>query len=165
MQTQQAATSQRQVAEQKYKTARVNLLIMIAFTLLNIVMLFLGSESMLLFSATVPFYVARIGYYSALDIILIPCLIFAGICLLIYFICWVLSKSHYGWMIAALVLFSIDTLALVGISLALSDFSGILDIVFHVWVLYYLGLGIKNGYELKTLPEDAVPPPNPTPSP
>ena len=155
MQTQQAATSQRQMAAQKYNTARANLLTMLILTLLNIVMLFVGADFMLLFSATVPYFAAALGFYSALDIFLYPCLIFAGICLLAYFICWILSKNHYGWMIAALVLFGIDTLALVCLSFWTEDFSNIMDIVFHAWILYYLILGVKNGHDLKTLPEDA----------
>jgi uncharacterized membrane protein len=49
MNAQQPATSQRQLAENKYKVARGNLLLMIVFTLLNIVLLFTGSDMMLLF--------------------------------------------------------------------------------------------------------------------
>ena len=158
MQTQQGVFSQRQLAQQKYATARANLLIMLVLTLLNIVLLFLDANIMLLFSATVPYYVAAFGFGAPLNIFLIPCLILAGICLLAYFICWVLSKNHYGWMIAALVLFGIDTLVLVSVSLLVLDFSGIIDIAFHAWVLYYLGIGVNYGHALRTLPEEAAPP-------
>jgi hypothetical protein len=35
-----------------------------------------------------------------------------------------------------------------GIYLTAQDFSGILDVVFHVWILYYLIIGVKNGRKL-----------------
>ena len=83
-------------------------------------------------------------------------LVIAGICLLAYLLCWIFSKKHYGWMIAALVMFIMDTLALVGIYLMIEDFSGIMDLLIHAWVLYYLFLGVTNGRKLKQLPEEVV---------
>ena len=154
MQTQQTTVSPRQVAEQKYKSARMNLLLMIAMTLFNVVMLLAGSWSVLLFSATVPYFAVAVGVMSALDIFLYPCLIFAGICLLTYFICWIFSKGHYGWMIAAMVLFIIDTLALVAIVIFSGDYSSIVDVLFHGWVLYYLVMGVKTGAQLKNMPPE-----------
>ncbi len=48
--------SDAQVAVEKVKIARSNLLLMIAFTLVNIVLLVTGSDVMMLFSATVPYF-------------------------------------------------------------------------------------------------------------
>ena len=71
---------------------------------------------------------------------------------------WLLSKKRYGWLIPALVLFIMDTLAMGGMYIWFADFSGILDILMHVWVLYYLFVGISSGKKLKNLPaeENAV---------
>ena len=129
---------------------------MIALTLLNIVLLFTGSNTMMLSSATVPYYAAILGWASEDQIFLTVNLVIAGICLLAYLLCWIFSKKHYGWMIAALVMFIMDTLALVGIYLMIEDFSGIMDLLIHAWVLYYLFLGVTNGRKLKQLPEEVV---------
>ena len=156
MNAQQPAASQRQIAENKYKVARGNLLLMIVFTVLNIALLFTGSDMMMLFSATVPYYVAILGWASGDQAFLIVNLVIAAICLMVYLLCWLFSKKHYGWMIAALVLFVLDTLALVGVYLLIGDFSGIMDLLIHIWVLYYLFVGVKFGRQLKTLPEEVV---------
>lgn len=147
--------SQRQIAQEKYKAARSNLIAMITFTLLNILLLFTGSNVMMLFSATVPYYAVIVGQVFENDTVLDVCLVFALVCILLYFLCWIFSKKHYGWMIAALMFFIMDTLTMVGFMLLAQAMSGILDVVFHVWVLYYLIIGVKYGHQLTTLPEEA----------
>ena len=156
MNVQQTAATPRQLAENKYKAARGNLLLMLVFTLLNIVLLFTGSEIMLLFSATIPYYAVIFGVVSENAVFLTINVVIAAIGLLAYLLCWIFSKKRYGWMIAALVLFIMDTLAMVGLFLLAEEFSGILDLVFHVWVLYYLFLVVMNGRKLKELPEEVV---------
>ena len=53
-------------------------------------------------------------------------------------------------MIGALVYFSLDSLLL----LLFFDVSFILDIVFHVWVLYYLIIGVISGIKLQNMPPE-----------
>ena len=62
-----------------------------------------------------------------------------------------MSKHHYGWMIAALVIFSIDTVAWAGICILVGDISGI-----YVLVLYYLIVGVINGHRLKQLSSEKL---------
>jgi hypothetical protein len=45
---------------------------------------------------------------------------------------------------------------MVGLFLLAGEFSGIMDLVFHAWILYYLFLGVTNGRKLKQLPEEVV---------
>ncbi len=81
-------------------------------------------------------------------------IVIAVFILAIYLVCWIFSKKHYGWMIAALVLFIIDT-AIMGVTYVFAgDTSGILDAVIHIWVLYYLIIGVKYGIKLKKLPAE-----------
>ena len=74
----------------------------------------------------------------------------------VYFVCWLLSKKHYAWMIVALVLFSMDTLAMVALYVLVGDFSGILDVLIHAWVMFYLITGVINGYKLKKQPDEEI---------
>ncbi len=165
MQSQTAPRSPRLLAEEKYKVARANLLVMIGFTMLNIILALTGSSYMMLFSATFPYVMAGAASVSESQIVLIVCLSLAVVALGLYFLCWIFSKRHYGWMIVALVLFSLDTLILAGVYLRAKDTSGILDVVFHIWVLVHLARGIKYGHQLKTLPEEPEQVPTPeTPS-
>lgn len=148
MQNKTVTLTPRETAEQKYKSARSNLLLMLAFTLVNIVLAFVKSDTMFLFSATVPYMTAVAGAYSEDSIFLGIWVCITVIIMVLYFLCWLLSKRHYGWMVGALVLFVIDTLVMAGVYLTAQDFSGILDVVFHVWILYYLIIGVKNGRKL-----------------
>lgn len=144
----------RDIALQKYAAARSNLLVMVCFTLVNIVLLFLKADVMMLFSATVPYFAAMLGLVDESGLLLVPGILIAAIGLIVCFLCWLLSKKNYGWMIAALVLFILDTAALIGLYIWTGDFSGILDLAIHIWVLYYLIVGVKYGKQLKNMPEE-----------
>lgn len=149
------STTLRQATETKYETARRNLLSMILLSVVNVVMLFFGSTTMMLCSATVPYYVALVGYVLGIRTFMIIGAVIAAFIILVYLMCWMFSKKHYGWMVAALVMFVLDTLFLGYLYIfVIGDFSGILDVVIHVFVLYYLVIGVINGKRLKTLPPD-----------
>ena len=53
----------RALYQQKFTSARYNLLLVIGMTLINIVMLFLGGSSYFLFSATIPYSLSIDGAY------------------------------------------------------------------------------------------------------
>ena len=100
-------------AQQKYDRARNNLLAMILLTLLNLVLLVLETDSMFLFSASVPYILMVLGIYSEFLPLLVFCAVIAAIAMVLYFLCWLLSKKRPGWMIVALVLFILDTVLMV----------------------------------------------------
>ncbi|MBQ6717944.1 MAG: hypothetical protein IJN22_03505 [Clostridia bacterium] len=157
MQNNQKPRNKKEFALQQVKIARSNLLLMIILTVVNIVLLAVGADTMLLFSATVPYYVAAFGIFSEISQLIVAGLAIAAVILVLYLICWIFSKKHYGWMIAALVLFILDSIAMIGLYIWAEDFSGILDLVIHIWVLYYLIIGVRFGYKLKNIPpEEAV---------
>ncbi len=167
----QPAASKKDRAEQQLKIARSNLLLMVGLTVVNVVLFLLGTETMLLFSATVPYLAVMTGVFTENTPFLIATIIFAAIILGLYLLCWAFSKKHYGWMITALVLFILDTLVMGGIYLSAGDFSGVLDVLIHAWVLYYLIIGVKSGHTLQKLaseewatetvmPQEAMPPQN-----
>ncbi|MBR6651381.1 MAG: hypothetical protein IKL36_08250 [Clostridia bacterium] len=154
MMTSDANNSQHGIMKTKYQSARANLLLMIILTAVNIVFLFTNAEYMLLFSATVPYFAVVVGMATQIDVMIAVSVCFAVAILLIYFLCWFMSKRHFGWMIGALVMFAIDTVSMVLMYLAAGEFSGVLDVVIHVWVLYYLIIGVKSGKQLKDAPEE-----------
>lgn len=146
----------RAILQRNYDHARQNLLAMIVFTLINIVLLLIGSDTMFLFSATFPYLTLAFGQLlaDAYPVLFVVCCVIAAVSLLVYFLCWQFSKKHYGWMIAALIFFSLDILTLIGFFLIVQDFSEIIDTLFHLWVLYYLIIGVKYGARLKSMPAE-----------
>lgn len=147
--------SEREILTQKYDKSRVNLLLVIVLTLLNIVFISLNNYTMMLFSATVPYLSVAFGKLMESQAMLIAGYAIAAICLVLYFVCWILSKKNYGWFVAATVLFAIDTVCMALFYISAGDFSGITDAIIHVLILGYLIIGITTGAKLKKLPEES----------
>lgn len=138
---------------EKYLVARKNLLLMLVLTVVNIVLFVVGADTMLLFSATVPYYGVVFGLVLGNPFIFLLGVGIAVISLLIYLLCWIFSKKHYGWMVTAMVLFIFDTVVMAVLYVLMADVSGILDILIHAWVLYYLIMGTRCGIQIKNMPE------------
>lgn len=153
--TQQNMTPAGQL-RQKFLTSRTNLLLMTVLTVINIVMLFLGSESMMLFSASIPYFAVAFPVVWGMQELFVAGLAVAIVIIVLYFLCWLLSKKHPGWMTVALVLFALDTLALAGLYLSIGEVSGIMDVLFHIWVLFYLFQGVSSAAKLKKLPPEEL---------
>lgn len=163
--------SERETLERSYNQARVNLLIVVIATVINVVLALASSDTYFLFSATIPYLLVSLSmlfcgcyppeYYegelAGIEIlprgVLIAAVIVSAVIIAFYALAYFLSrKGRVGWLIFALVFFGIDTLTLVGnfgISLDM-----ILDYAFHAWIIVILVQGIRNHYRLKALPED-----------
>jgi len=167
---------QKTILELRYKGARNNLLWVVIFTAVNMLLVLTKSTMYFLFSASVPYYLTYFGLlytgkmpaevYEEIvpegyvfvgydDSFLTATLIISVLCVVFYLFCWIFSKKNrVGWIIAALVFFAIDTIAMfcfVGFSANL-----VLDIIFHIWVLFFLCNGIASHFKLKKLPVTEV---------
>lgn len=164
--------SERERLQNKYNSARGNLLAAIVFTVINIVLLFVDASSYFLFSIFVPYFIATMGMlvtgrfpeeyyaedwagYEFLDSsVFIVMLVIAVAILVFYLLSWIFSKKNkVGWLVFALVIFSIDTLVMLflqGIT------ESIMDVIFHAWVIVSLTSGIIAYNKLKKLPEEEI---------
>lgn len=161
---------ERNSLETKFKNSRYNLLLVVAFTLINLVLLITDTDTFFLFSAYIPYGIVDLGmlvcgkypaeFYqqNAIAETLDPSafvgfVIAAALIVLLYLACWFFSKKvKTGWLIFALIIFIIDTVALVFIFGFESD--NIVDIIFHIWVIVSLVMGISAGSKLKKLPPE-----------
>ena len=152
-----APMSPREEVQLKYNRSRYNLLLVAIVSIVNLFSLAF-SQSYFLFSARLPALFVELALPMSENEIVEPSAfivpIIIGIILTVpYLLCFFLSKKRPGWMIPALVFFSIDCLFI--IFLALFDVTAVIvDILFHAWVMFYLITGVINGFKLKTLPED-----------
>lgn len=165
--------SPRQQAEQRFRTAKMNFLLIIAFTAVNVGMLLGGSDSYFLFSASIPYYLTFFGLFLTGKMpdelyvdsgmtsanFLPPAVLYvfvalAIICSGLYLLCFImLKKPKKVWFIVALVLFCLDTIAMfLFVDLA----NAIIDLVFHAYVIFYLVLGIKACSDLEAMPEQTA---------
>lgn len=143
------------IYDAKYKSMRASLLAIVIFSAINLISVTL-TQTYFLFSAYLPQLLAVVGYefYLETEMTVFP-VIFGVIGLVMvipYLICWIFSKKHVGWMIGALVMFSLDTLLFLPdfiTFLMAGDFSTILDLVFHVYALVSLAMGVSYGLKAK----------------
>lgn len=161
--------SQRQRLEGNYSAARKNILLVLLFTTINLILVVTNSNTYFLFSAFIPFaivswgmflsgrypaeYYAEFGEFEPLGMpLLVITLVVAVVICVFYLLCWLFSdKKRVGWLIAALVLFAVDTILMVlgGISL-----DSVMDVVFHAWVIISLSMGTAAHIKLKKLPPE-----------
>ena len=135
--------------QQQYSISRGNLLAAIVFTVVNLVLLLADSNWYFPFSIAIPYYGTLLGQVWEVGNIMLGV---AAVLLAVYFVCWLLSKKHWGVMILALVLFLLDCAALVGIMVLGELYSSMtLDILFHIWVVYYLVQAVRYGAKLQAM--------------
>lgn len=164
--------SERDILESKYKNSTYNLLLIIAFSVINVVLLVTNSDTYFLFSAFIPYCLADYGmyfcgmypeeyYYDMQDMefadksLFAVALAIAVAILLIYLLCWFLAKKKkIAGPIAALVMFVIDTVAMVVVAGISTDL--IIDYVFHAWIIFSLANSIIIYNKLKKLPEEEI---------
>ena len=163
--------------DMKYRNARVSLLLVVAFTFINMVMRVSQVSSYWLFSANIPFFLTDLGMYFGgmyanptegmiesgfgslgvdffYGMLAVSILIVGG-----YFLAWLMSANgHIGWMIGALVAFALDTVFV--LVTPIFDLYGInvdfvFDLLLHAYVLYALVDGILARRRYLALPPDA----------
>lgn len=126
----------------KYRNARSILLVIILFTVINILLSLTESDTYYLISVFLAYFLFSpdvIGIALSL-LVLLP-----------YILAYFLSKKKGGWMIAALVMMSLDTLFVLFITVIYAV--GVIDIIFHALAVVMLAIGVKNRKE-GVIPED-----------
>ncbi len=135
--------------EAKVKTGRGGLLMVLIFTVVNVAFLLLDMNTYFLFSAAVPYYLTVLGLifdsslfgeWGSIDVFTLTALGISLVILGAFFLCWLLSKKRLGWLIAALVLFVVDTICLAGFTWLLMEnpLENLVDFLFHFWVIWEL---------------------------
>ena len=144
----------------KITSARHSLLLIMIFTVINMVMALLDSGSYFLFSISVPYYMTLLGMlmdYGTVGTYAITGTVIGAVILVVYLLCWLLSKKKTGWLTVAFVLMIVDTaaLALFTFTLYENPAANLFDFLLHAWMLWDLFKGFTAGSKLKKLPAEA----------
>ena len=145
----------RMQAEKTYNSARSWALLVFVLSVVNVVSI-ATSETYFLFSSYVSQILTVLGLeFSAISegnsAFLIVFGVLAVLVAVPYLLCFIFSKKHRGWLIAALVLFSIDTLILLVDVVSVGFQSGIIDVVLHGVTIFLFAAGVGKGKELARL--------------
>ncbi|MCL2817149.1 MAG: hypothetical protein FWD39_02020 [Clostridiales bacterium] len=143
----------------KFTQSRNFLLIVVAFTAVNLLLFAFEADWYFLFSATVPLFIAGFGQglaeESANNGFFILGLILAFAVVAAYFACWLFANRARALILVALILFGIDCLGLLWLmSIVGFDASFILDIVFHGWIIFSLISGTAAWSKLRGVSTD-----------
>lgn len=147
-----------------YAVARGNLLVMLFLTVVNVVLIVTEADVSFMFSAFLPQLFFALGALMENPVFMGVMVAATVVNLLVYLLCWIFSKKHWGWMLVATIVFVVDTVAM--FLLTMPDFD-VIGIVFHAWVLVYLIMGVVAGIKRKTAPAAPVvpePPQEPAPT-
>lgn len=148
---------------------RYAVLMVMIFTVVNLVLLLLDRRQLLLFSASVPYYLTL--FARAMDNGFSPtgwhvtgrCTFFAMavsvVILTAYLICWLQCMGKRGFLTAALVMFSADTLALVLLELFLGGnlLNDVFEFFLHGWAIWQMAAGVHAHTKLRQLPKQNDP--------
>lgn len=156
--------------QSRFNAARTNLILVVAFSIFNILALATNSGYYFLFSLSIPYLLTDIGMFftgmypddvytgefegmipadkSLFWGMLIVSILILGIYTLLFF----LSKKNDRMLKVALVLFCVDT----AVMLLNYGFSAIIDLAIHVWVIVILAMGVKASKKLKELPDEPI---------
>lgn len=154
-----------------YNKSISNLLLVVVFSAINIVMLATNAGSYFLFSAFIPYFIVDYGMYwcgmfpediyadspgieaEFLDKSFLGITIaIAVVIILVYLLCWFLArKKKVGALILALVFFVIDTIGMFFVYGFAMD--SIIDIIFHIWVIVSLTIGVVTYFKNKKASE------------
>ena len=134
--------------EAQYRSARNNLLLVVAFTAVNLLMPLLGVDRQFLFSASFPTTFSWLGDFAATELgmsaLRVGAILIALGCVGLYLLCWLMAKKWRGFMTAALVLFGLDCLSLAGEFVIFElHLTMILHVLFQLWVLWALIQGVR----------------------
>ena len=143
----------------KIGSARISMLLIMVFTVINMVMVAMNADSYFLFSISVPYYLSALGMLmdaGTMGTYTVTGLIIGAVILAVYLLCWILSRKKAGWLTAALVLMLLDTAALVLFTFALYEdpTANLMDFIFRAWILWKLFKGSSATRKLKKLPAD-----------
>lgn len=158
-----------------YSSARIFVMLIVVFSVLNIAFLCFGSDSAFLFGAMIPYFLVLSGLintgmfdeeyykeqypdnYQNLQFLntsfFYVLLIMAIVIVVVYFLMWLLSKNgHVGYLITALVMISVDTLFTIGLLLSSISVALMLAVLFHAFLIFGISGGVIAGFKLKKLP-------------
>ena len=141
----------------KISAGRYSLQLIILLTVVNIVLLLIEADRYFVFSASIPYYLTAFAmgmdsvFSSGIGTYTIIAIVISVIVVGIYLLCWALGEKKPGWLTAALVLFSLDTVGLLVITFALVDdpILNLMDIIIHALVVYELARAVACAKKLK----------------
>lgn len=146
--------------QRRIQAARGNLILVIIFTIANIMSYWFQFGFMMPFSAFIPFTIFDFSYYFSVELndpnLFIGGIILASGVILLYIMGYVLSKKKPEWLTFMLVMYVFDTVVMLYLFIGIFAFNStmILDILFHIWVLYYFTNGVLAVNKLKASRQD-----------
>ena len=144
-QAQGAAKNSVPYLEARNRSSRINVLLILCLTLVNVFMMFADGKSYYLFSALLPYWLIMFGNYYHVTMLIVA----GGVVLALYLVCFLLWNKHPAVSVAALVMFGADCGFMAWLYMGESMAESMMEILFHVLVLAYLIYGVYIAFALR----------------
>lgn len=138
--------------ENALRSAKGNMLLVMVFTLVNLVMFFLNVNASFPFSLFSPFVMGIWAYVAFAQNFISDMILYLSIFVLVFgafLASYLLALSKPKILILGLVVYLLDTAYLFYFYLGIGDNSWILDAVFHLWVILSLANAIYVSFKTK----------------
>ena len=150
----------REKLERNLSNGRSFLAMVLILTVVNIAMVLLGTDTYFLISVYVPYMLCYLGHngYAIGDFeISFPAAMAATVVILgVLVAIWYLSRKRPSLLYGAMVIFLVDTLALVKLAVDADVLAeSVVDLLFHGLVLWQLFQGARCGNKMISEPGDA----------
>ncbi len=147
-------------ARRKYAGGRANLLLVTAMSVINLFLIVFTGDYFV-FSSFVTQFLASlgVGLYAELSSViwLVIFGVLSAVSIVPYVLCYLFSQKKGGWMIAALVLFSADTLFLLFFFLISMETTLIFDVLIHIYVIVTLVTSVRYAKRAFAAPAEEAP--------
>lgn len=147
----------REYLTQQKASGRWMILLIVIFTVLNMVLLVCGTERYFLFSADIPHYLTYYGmqmdggfggYFVAM--LIVALLLLGG-----YVMSWLRVSKNGMWLKVALILWTMDTVALIAMAIGMQMFqSRIMDLAIHALLLWEIFQAFRANKRLENMPKE-----------
>jgi len=133
-----------------FNRSRSNLLLVVAFTTINLFLFITGSTISFLFSAIIPRVILMradaLAWSHNNDVLWLGGIVLAFSCVFIYCLCWMMAKRQRVWILIALIFFSIDAVVFtyflfIGLAAGIFELFVLIEVAFYGWIMYYLITG------------------------
>ncbi len=162
---QRSDRARRRQLRQRIEWGRMGILVVVAISLINQILLWCRVQYHLLFSAAMPYYLNWLAGQLGTTGFKVMATLLTILLYLAYAVCWLMAGHRRDWLLASIGLYGFDTLLLIVFALTLlkNPISCLLEVLTHGIVLAVLVIAYMAAADLSKMPRLRRTPPAPVP--
>ncbi len=139
--------------ENALRSAKANMLLVLVFTLVNLVLFFLSLDIDFPFSLFTPYAMAIWAYQAYLQNFTSDMILYIAFFILVFggfLASYLLALTRPRMMIVGLIIYLLDTAYLFYVYLGIGYSAWVIDAAFHLWVIISMAYAVYVSFKMKT---------------